>query len=118
MIFGTSKSLSTLVVEEIIKDVFNGKISPGEKIISVRERAKQAKINPQTVQKAYNLLTEEQILIPKVGSGNYLTQNEQKLAQLKLEFTELETQKFKELIKTYNLDKALIIKQLTEGKHV
>lgn len=114
MDFSNQSKLYYKVFYIIVKQIIKEEIKPGDKITSVREQAKSNTINPQTVQKAYNILIEEEVLIAKVGSGNYLTTNIDKIKKLKDEFINYEINSFMNVVKEYNIDKELIINKLKE----
>ncbi len=53
--------------------IISGKISPGEFLPSVRDLALQAKINPNTVQRALSMLESEGLIITDRTNGKYVT---------------------------------------------
>jgi DNA-binding transcriptional regulator YhcF (GntR family) len=55
--------------EKIIKK----ELKEGDKMPSVRELARDLKVNPNTVQRAYKDLETEKIIITKRGMGSYVT---------------------------------------------
>lgn len=112
---GSSKSLVDIVVETVIKEILTEQICPGDKVTSVREQAKVLKVNPQTVQKAYNLFIAEEILIPKQGSGNYLTTDKQLLDEIRSQFIDRKIAEFISLIDDYNIDRDYAISKIKEN---
>lgn len=63
------------ICEIISVKIANGEYAPNEKIPSVREIALEAGVNPNTVQKALNSLTEQGLLYPMRGSGMFVNDN-------------------------------------------
>lgn len=114
IINGSNKSLSDKVIDEVIQSIMIGELLPGEKVKSVREQAKQLKINPQTVQKAYTSLIEAQILVPKRGSGNFLTEDSKLLLEVKNQFVDGITNEFIATLAKYQIDKEYVIKMIKE----
>jgi len=57
------------IVMQIKFAVAAGTVRDGEMIPSVRDLSRQLAINPNTVVRAYRLLQEEEILVPKRGVG-------------------------------------------------
>lgn len=114
IINGSNKSLSDKVIDEVIQSIMIGELLPGEKVKSVREQAKLLKINPQTVQKAYTSLIEAQILVPKRGSGNFLTEDSKLLLEVKNQFVDGITNEFIATLAKYQIDKEYVIKMIKE----
>ncbi len=71
----------TFLKEKIIKHEWK----EGDKMPSVRELAKDVKVNPNTVQRAYRQLESEKIICSKRGMGSYITDDGDKIYQLKKE---------------------------------
>lgn len=60
------------ICEYVSLSIVNGKLNPGDKIASVREFAMTIGVNPNTVQKSYDILEEKGIIYSKRGSGWYV----------------------------------------------
>lgn len=69
----------TFLKERIIKK----DLKVGDKMPSVRELAKELKVNPNTVQRAYRELENEEIIYSKRGMGSYVTDDENKIDHLR-----------------------------------
>lgn len=52
-----------------------GRLSPGEAVPSVREVSKELRVNPATVQKAYQRLCEEGLLTVRRGEGTFVEEH-------------------------------------------
>ncbi len=102
------------ILADTTKGIINGTIKPGDKIVSVRNQAKHYKMNPQTVQKAYSILIDNKIIISKVGSGNFLTEDLELLEKLRNEFLEDEINNIVTKVIDYNMDVKKLIKKLEE----
>lgn len=63
-----------IIVEELKK---------GDKLPSVRELAQSIKVNPNTVQRAYQELEREDVAHSKRGLGRYITEDDEKIKLLK-----------------------------------
>lgn len=114
MIIGSNNTLYNIIIEMIIKDIITGKTKPGDKIASVREQAKSNKINPQTVQKAYNILIDENIIIAKIGSGNFVTDDINIINDMKSKYIDNEIDKMVNTIQKYKIDTDIIIDKIKE----
>jgi len=63
-------------IEEGIQHlVTSGSLSPGEPIPSVRDLARDLRVNPNTVAKAFQRLGEAGVLEMRRGDGTYVAQN-------------------------------------------
>ncbi len=102
------------ILADTTKAIINGEIKPGDKIVSVRNQAKLYKMNPQTVQKAYAILIENKIIIPRVGSGNFLTEDLNLLSKLRNEFLEDEINSIVAKVVDYKIDTKKLIEKLEE----
>ncbi len=60
------------IEEGVRRLVASGALKPGAAVPSVRELAKDLRINPATVAKAYQRLTDAGILMVKRGDGTYV----------------------------------------------
>ena len=59
--------------DKLREDVINGKYGPNERIPGVRDLALEAKVNPNTMQRALVELELEGMVITKGTSGRYVT---------------------------------------------
>jgi len=62
------------IVRQVKFSVANGAIKPGELLPSVRELAKQLRLNHNTVARAYRELQAQSIVVPIRGTGLEVTQ--------------------------------------------
>ncbi|MDE5604190.1 MAG: GntR family transcriptional regulator [Eubacterium sp.] len=73
--FDNEKPIYIQLVELIKKEIVSGRMKSGEKIPSVRELAVQAKVNPNTVQKALAELERFGLIYTERTNGKYVTEN-------------------------------------------
>ncbi len=78
------KPLSSQIGEQICVRIALGELKPLEKILSVREAAVSLGVNPNTVQRAYEMLEDKGILYSVRGSGWFVS-SETELAKETLE---------------------------------
>ncbi|RRD95112.1 GntR family transcriptional regulator [Clostridiales bacterium COT073_COT-073] len=69
------------LVERIIKEIIAGKYQPGEKMPTVRELAEIARVNPNTMQKAFSQLEQKGMLYTDRTVGRYVTQDQAKIRE-------------------------------------
>lgn len=64
-------------------DVLTGKLKPGAKLPPVRQLAVDLTVNVNTVQRALTEMIAEKTIISQRGKGNFVTEDQSELAQLK-----------------------------------
>lgn len=68
--------------ERVLAQILDGAIRPGEALPSVRQVAAELALNPLTVSKAYQALTDDGIVEKRRGLGLYVTEGaDQELRQ-------------------------------------
>jgi GntR family transcriptional regulator len=66
------KAIYEQIYDEIIRLIFSKSLKPDEKLPSVRELASMIRINPNTIQKAYKYLEEDNYIYTVKGVGNFV----------------------------------------------
>ena len=66
------KPIYEQIYDEIIRLIFTKSLKPDEKLPSVRELASMIRINPNTIQKAYKYLEEDNYIYSVKGVGNFV----------------------------------------------
>ncbi len=74
MDFRKQQPIYMQIADVILEDVLNKKLTDGDKIPSVREMALHVQVNPNTVQRSYQWLQDENIIHQKRGIGFYLSE--------------------------------------------
>lgn len=108
------KLLYITLAEKIMHDILNGKLVAGSKVMSVREMALSEKVNPKTVQKAFEYLEQRQIFESRHGEGRFVTSDEQKLQAIKAILIEEEIDNFISVISNINISNQQLIELLTK----
>ena len=68
----SSKPIYIQIMEQVKYAIASGVAQEGEQLLSVRELARQLRINPNTVAKAYHELEREKVLMTHKGKGVYV----------------------------------------------
>lgn len=71
------------LVQKIKYALVSGELSPGDRLQSVREMALDAKVNPNTMQRALSELEREGLLYTQRTSGRFVTEDIALLGSLK-----------------------------------
>jgi DNA-binding transcriptional regulator YhcF (GntR family) len=72
MNFRENPAIFIQIAEWVCEQVLLGKWKAGEKITSIRDLAIQMEVNPNTVQRAYDILQQREIITNKRGLGIYI----------------------------------------------
>jgi len=86
--FSDSVPIFRQIISLIKRDVASGRLLPGDKILSIREMSKELKVNPNTVQRAYQELEREDITITQRGTGVFICESSEKISLLKQELAQ------------------------------
>lgn len=86
---------------ELLKKIFNGYYEPGAKLPPMRELAKQARVNPNTMQRALQVLQDEKVLIKQSTTGRYVTIDIQHLIRIRNDILEQINQIYQDEINSY-----------------
>lgn len=81
--FSSSRPIYSQIIHEFSKAVARGELAPGDRIPSQRELAEQAKVNPNTVQRAYREMEQMQLTETLRGQGTFITNNPDLLSKLR-----------------------------------
>lgn len=79
MQYNPSLPIYMQVEADIIKDMLNGKLSSGERLLSGRDLAVKYKINPNTASRVYQELELKGLCFTKRGMGTFVTEDERRL---------------------------------------
>lgn len=106
------------IAEHIIQLVISEKWKEGNRIPSVRDFAADVEVNPNTVVRTYNLLSQEGIISNKRGVGYFLNKNAKKLstAYLKKQFVTEELPYLIKMMKTLDINVEDLKKKYNEKK--
>ena len=67
-----NKPICPQLCQQLCARIAAGELKPGQKVLSVRELAVAAGVNPNTVQNAFSQLEEKGVLYSERGSGWYV----------------------------------------------
>jgi len=114
--FDESKPIYLQIADAIKKAIVRGEYGMGDKVPSVRELAIELKVNPNTVQHAYQELLREEVIFTKRGQGNFVTEDPEKLRELRESMLNQLVDKFVDDLKGIGIpiEKEKILKLLEE----
>lgn len=70
-----SRPICPQICEQLCAAIAVGEIEPGQRLMSVREAALSAGVNPNTVQRAFEQLEQQGVLYSVRGAGWYVAEN-------------------------------------------
>lgn len=73
------------IMEKIKKDIIAERLKLGDKMPSVRALAVQLKVNVNTVQRVYQELEREEVILTKRGIGSFVTEDGNMIQRIKQE---------------------------------
>lgn len=109
------------IIAYMKKKIVSGELKGGERILSVREYASEIKVNPNTIQKVYSELEKQGLIYTQRGIGKFVTEDEEKIIDLREELFNEAIDKFIEDSKALGFTKesilAIISERYKEGKN-
>ncbi len=79
----SSRPIYAQIAEQVHLDIISGLYQPGTKLPSVRELAAQAKVNPNTMQKALTELERSGLVHSMRTSGRFITEDTDMIKRMK-----------------------------------
>lgn len=102
------------VVDDIKKQIVNGTINPGDKLLSTRELASTYTINPNTSMRVYSELEAEGITFTRRGLGTFVSEDSNLVKRLKDEMADSLINQFIEEIKAIGYTKDDLIEIISK----
>lgn len=124
LVFDNNMPIYIQIMNYVKKQIITGKLSPGDKIESVRDLALELQINPNTIQRTFQELEREGIVETRRGLGRFVTSKESTIMQIKKEMAGELLERFVQGMKELGFGKDDIIaivkdavKDGNEGNH-
>ena len=116
----SNRPIYVQLAEQVQRDIISGLYQPGTKLPSVRELASQAKVNPNTMQKALTELEHSGLVYSQRTSGRFITEDKEMIETLKEQLASSQIQEFLEKMSCMGFEPQdtlhLIEKILKEGQ--
>lgn len=81
--FDNDRPIYIQLVEQLKLFIISGILTPGQRLASVRELAMEAKVNPNTMQKALSELEDLKLIYTKRTSGKFVTEDDKLISKYK-----------------------------------
>ena len=105
-VFDNTTPIYIQLVEQLKLHIISGRLSPGEKLPSVRELAMMTKVNPNTMQKALTELEETGLIRTERTNGKFVTEDTALIGNFRAEYAREITEKYLSAMKNIGLDSA------------
>lgn len=102
------------IVEQLEQMIASGILAPGDRLMSVREFAAEANVNPNTMQKALTELERRGIVYSQRTSGRFVTDDPDQLKELRRELARKEITSFLDAMKRLGYTPSETERLLTE----
>lgn len=112
----SDRPLYAQLLEILKRRIVSGYYQPGEKLLPVRELAQEAKVNPNTMQKALQELERQNLVFAVRTTGRYITEDTVLIEETKKEFAASHVETYYKEMKTLGYEKESMIKQLSDYK--
>jgi GntR family transcriptional regulator len=83
--FNPTQPIYLQIIQRLCHQIIRGEMGAGDKLPSVRELAVQMGVNPNTAQRVYAELERMSVAETRRGLGTFITENEERLKQLREE---------------------------------
>lgn len=104
----------TQLLEELKRRIVSGQYQPGEKLLPVRELAQEAKVNPNTMQKALAELERQNLVYAVRTTGRYITEDIELIEQTKDEFAKSHVSIYYKEMSALGYEKQDMVRMITE----
>ena len=112
--FRSDLPIYSQLVEQIKLGIVSGKLLPGERLMSVRDMATEAGVNPNTMQRALQELERDGMVYSQRTAGRFVTENMQVIEREKKKFAEEQIRSFREAMKKLGFQWEEILSLLKE----
>lgn len=110
----SDRPIYTQLLEELKRRIISGYYKPGEKLLPVRELAQEAKVNPNTMQKALTELERQALVFAVRTTGRYITEDEELVMKTKKEFAASHVKNYLEEMTALGFSKEEMIQYIKE----
>ena len=112
--FRSDLPIYSQLVEQIKLGIVSGNLLPGERLMSVRDMATEAGVNPNTMQRALQELERDGMVYSQRTAGRFVTENMKVIERAKQKFAEEQIRSFLEAMKKLGFQREEILLLLKE----
>lgn len=104
------------LVEELTMRIVSGVYKPGERIDSVRDFAQQAKVNPNTMQKALAEIERYGLVYSQRTAGKFVTEDKKIIEKARKSIATAELETFMLKMKKLGYNKETVLSFISDAK--
>ncbi len=112
--FNDREPIYLQIIERIKQDIVQGALKGGDKLPAVREMAESLKVNHNTILRVYQELERENITYTQRGLGSYITEDSQRISDIRKELARESLSIFVQKMKSLDFTDDEIIYTITE----
>lgn len=110
--FDNNQPIYIQLVEQLRIYIISGKISPGDRLPSVRDLAIKAKVNPNTMQRALSELEDDKLISTERTNGKFVTTNVRLIQKFRDKSASIKTKTYLKQMAELGFNRDEIIKYL------
>ena len=114
--FNNDMPIYTQLVDKIKLSIVSGQLPPGEKLSTVRDLSAEAKVNPNTMQRAFQELERAGLVFSQRSSGRYVTEDVEIIMEAKKAMARQYVQSFMKSMEQLGYTGEEILHLLEEGE--
>ena len=114
--FNNDMPIYTQLVDKIKLSIVSGQLPPGEKLSTVRDLAAEAKVNPNTMQRAFQELERAGLVFSQRSSGRYVTEDVEIIMEAKKAMARQYVQRFMKSMEQLGYTGEEILHLLEDGE--
>ncbi|WP_315116324.1 GntR family transcriptional regulator [uncultured Clostridium sp.] len=103
------------IMDYVKENIISGKMKPGDKLPSVREMASMLRVNPNTLQRAYQELEREGVTYTQRGMGTFVKEDSKMIEVLKKDMAKEVISSFIDRMKNIGFTEKEIVKVVEEN---
>lgn len=112
--FDNIRPIYIQIIEKLKIAIVSGKYKCGEQLPVVRNLAEELRVNPNTVQRAYNELENEKLVYTDRTNGRYVTTDDVLIQNIKMNIVKEKTEEFLNHVNELGIKKEEIINYLKD----
>lgn len=117
MEFNNNKPIYLQIVDSVCERILNGELRPESRLMSVRELGAELEVNPNTVMRSYERMTDAGIIYNKRGIGYFISADAKSivLSTQQKYFLEEELPAILRKMKLLDIDPDLLAEEIRKG---
>lgn len=116
MNFDNNIPIYVQVADLIRVKIITGEYNSGEKLLSVRDLAIMMKVNPNTVQKALQILEDEKLIFTERTNGKFVTEDQKLILNTRNKLAVEKAKIYVDCLKSLGFDYADALRFLESGE--